>query len=159
MTAIAPVKAQPDLGFLLSQASYVVITELTAGLASLGVTPRDYCVLSQALGKEYTQIQLADLCRLDKTTMVVTMDSLEAVGLAERRPSATDRRARIIAVTKAGQRLVAEAQQIVNAIHANVLEALPAKQREAFVDGLTRLVGDRLATPMECDKAPRRRAP
>jgi DNA-binding MarR family transcriptional regulator len=91
--------------------------------------------------------------------MVVTMDSLEAAGLAERRPSATDRRARIIAVTKAGQRLVAEAQQIVNAIHANVLEALPAKQREAFVDGLTRLVEDRLATPMECDKAPRRRAP
>ena len=61
-----------------------------------------HCVLYHALGGEFTQIQLAEQCALDKTTMVVTMDALEKAGLAERRPSPTDRRARIIAVTDAG---------------------------------------------------------
>ncbi len=46
---------------------------------------------------EQTQIRLAERCALDKTTMVVTGDELERSGLAERRPSPTDRRARIIA--------------------------------------------------------------
>jgi MarR family transcriptional regulator for hemolysin len=159
MTAIAPVTTQPDLACLFSQASYVVTTELTAGLASLGVSSREYCVLAHALGNELTQIRLADLCQLDKTTMVVTVDNLESAGLAERRPSSTDRRARIIAVTAAGARVVAEAQRIVDAIYENVLSSLPTRQRDIFVAALTTLVDTRLSTPMRCEKAPRRRTP
>ena len=60
-------------------------------------------MLIKALEGELTQIQLAERCALDKTTMVVTVDELEKAGLAERRPSPTDRRARIIAVTDAGK--------------------------------------------------------
>ena len=36
---------------------------------------------------EYTQTELVRMVGLDKTTMVVTLDQLEAEGLAERRPS------------------------------------------------------------------------
>ena len=60
---------------------------------------------------EYTQTELARIVGLDKTTMVVTLDELEAAGLAERRPSATDRRARVVAVTKAGERKVRQADR------------------------------------------------
>src|SRR4051794_21441402 len=96
-----------DLMFLLAQASHVLMTELTAALAELGITQRHYCVLCKALdGGELTQIRLAELCGMDKTTMVVTIDELERAGLAERRPSATDRRARIIAVTESGAKTV-----------------------------------------------------
>jgi MarR family transcriptional regulator for hemolysin len=35
-------------------------------------------------------------------THVVTVDELEKAGLAERRPSSRDRRARVISVTEAG---------------------------------------------------------
>jgi MarR family transcriptional regulator for hemolysin len=157
MPAIAPTTQVPDLACLLSRASHVVTTELTANLANLGVSPREYCVLTQALGGELTQIRLAELCQLDKTTMVVTMDSLEAAGLAERRASSGDRRARIVAVTKAGERVVVQAQEIVNKIYEDVLSALPIRQRTAFVDGLARLVDDRLSTPMQCEKTVRRR--
>ena len=51
---------------------------------------------------EFTQTEIARMVGLDKTTMVVTVDELEAAGLAERRPSSTDRRARVIEVTKDG---------------------------------------------------------
>jgi DNA-binding MarR family transcriptional regulator len=130
-----------DLGWLLAQASHVLKTELTAALEGLGVSPRAHHVLATAMEGEYTQTELAAKVGLDKTTMVVTLDELEAAGLAERRPSPTDRRARSIAVTDAGERKVREAQEIAARIHADVLEALPARERQVLIDGLARLAG------------------
>jgi DNA-binding MarR family transcriptional regulator len=150
---------ETDLAFLLSQASYALATELTARLSELGITPRAHCVLSRALAGELTQSQVAEQCALDKTTMVVTLDALERDGLAERRLSSSDRRARIIAVTEAGERVVAAADAIVALTYSDVLAALPERQREPFLDSLNRLVGGRLSTPPECDKPPRRRTP
>jgi DNA-binding MarR family transcriptional regulator len=107
----------------------------------------------------HTQIEVAQMIGLDKTTMVVTLDELEEAGLAKREPSTEDRRARVIRVTKAGQRKVAEAQRIVDEVQADVLGALPARERKAFVEGLGRLVAHRLATPAECSQPVRRRVP
>ncbi|MGH3737582.1 MAG: MarR family winged helix-turn-helix transcriptional regulator [Micromonosporaceae bacterium] len=148
-----------DLLFLLSQASHALATELTAGLTELGISPREHCVLRTATAGELTQSQVADRCALDKTTMVVTLDNLERAGYAERRLSSTDRRARIIAVTASGRRIVAAGQRIVDEIFADVLDALPASERKGLLAGLTRLVEGRLATPVECEKPIRRRAP
>jgi DNA-binding MarR family transcriptional regulator len=148
-----------DLMFLLAQASHTLQTEMTAKLAELGITPREHCVLSKAQSGEHTQSHLAELAALDKTTMVVTVDALEKAGLAERQPSSTDRRARIIRVTAAGERVVRDSQAIIAEIYADVLDALPTAEREGFVGGLQRLVEGRLSTAVECDKPPRRRAP
>jgi MarR family transcriptional regulator for hemolysin len=152
-----PLKA--DLCWLLSRASYILTTELTAALEGLGLSPRAHCVLSMAMTGDLTQTEIAQAVGLDKTTMVVTLDELEGAGLAERRPSAEDRRARIVAVTKAGERKVREAEEIAERIRADVLGTLPERDREVFLDALTRLVGDRLSEPAQCTRAPRRRAP
>jgi MarR family transcriptional regulator, transcriptional regulator for hemolysin len=146
-----------DLMLLLDQAGHALSTELTAGLAGLGITPRAHCVLAHALAGDLTQTDLAERCGLDKTTMVVTMDELERAGLAERTPSTTDRRARLISVTAAGKRKLAQANTIVQRIYADVLAALPGTERQAFVAGLSRLVGGRLATPVHCERPVRRR--
>jgi MarR family transcriptional regulator, transcriptional regulator for hemolysin len=146
-----------DLSFLLSHASHVLATRMTAAFAEIGITPREYCVLSHALSGEYTQIELAKLSDLDKTTMVNTLDELERAGYAARQPSPADRRARIIAVTTTGAQAVAEGSRIAAAVHDEVLDALPPPQRQAFVDALTSLVGGLLAEPAEC-KRPVRRA-
>jgi DNA-binding MarR family transcriptional regulator len=129
-----------NLGWLLSQASHALKTELTAALESLGVSPRAHHVLATAMRGEYTQTELAQIVGLDKTTMVVTLDELEALGLAERLPSATDRRARVVAVTKAGARKVRQAEEIAERIQADVLASLPPAERAALVEGLARLV-------------------
>jgi MarR family transcriptional regulator, transcriptional regulator for hemolysin len=128
-----------NLVWLLSQASHALKTELTAGLESLGVSPRAHHVLKTAMQAEYTQTELARIVGLDKTTMVVTLDELEAGGLAERRLSAHDRRARVVVVTKAGVAKVRQAETIAARIHADVLEALPARERQALLSGLARL--------------------
>ncbi|HKH18243.1 MAG TPA: MarR family transcriptional regulator [Solirubrobacteraceae bacterium] len=159
MTIKAAARPETDLAFLLSQASHALVTELTVRLAELGITPRSHCVLSKAMAGELTQTQVAEQCALDKTTMVVTLDALEHDGLAERRPSTTDRRARIIAVTEAGERVAAAADAIVALTYSDVLAALPERHREPFLDSLTLLVGGRLSTVPACEKPPRRRAP
>ena len=153
-----PAKVDVDLMFLLAQASHALETEMTAELHALGISPRAHCVLTHALRGELTQSQVAEQCALDKTTMVVTMDELEKAGLAERRPSGTDRRARIIGVTEAGERIVAAADAIVARIYAEVLTAIPRGQRDAFVAGLAQLVAGRLSTPAKCERPVRRRA-
>jgi DNA-binding MarR family transcriptional regulator len=94
---------------------------------------------------------------LDKTTMVVTVDELERQGLAERMPSKTDRRARVIRVSRAGRDKVAEGERIIDQVQQDVLSALPVKQREAFVAGLKQLVATRLVTAPECHPPLRRR--
>ncbi|WP_131768170.1 MarR family winged helix-turn-helix transcriptional regulator [Candidatus Protofrankia californiensis] len=148
-----------DLAFLLSQASHALTTELTAGLAALGISPRGHFVLSRAMSCDLTQSQVAELCALDKTTMVVTIDELEKAGFVQRRPSSTDRRARIVWVTEEGKRTVAQAHEIVARIYDDVLAALPARERDAFIDGLVRLVQGRLSTPVHCERPVRRRTP
>jgi MarR family transcriptional regulator, transcriptional regulator for hemolysin len=143
---------------LLNVASHALETELAARLAELGITPRGRCVLATAAGGELTQTELAERCHLDKTTMVVTMDTLEKAGLAERRTSSADRRARIVAVTEAGRRMVDDAERVVVEIYDDVLKSLPGGEREAFVRALKQLANGRLGQPTPCEKPPRRRA-
>lgn len=147
-----------DLMMLLHRTGHALETELTARLAEIGLTPRARCVLSTALDAELTQTEIADRVSIDKTTMVVTMDALESAGYAERRPSPTDRRARVVVVTESGREIVAKADDLYVEIVGNVLGSLPADERDGLVNGLTRLVEGRLSTPVPCEKPPRKRA-
>jgi len=158
MATISEPRTSNDLMMLLSQAGHALACELTAALEEVGISPRSNCVLTTALTGDLTQGRLAELCQLDKTTMVVTIDELERAGLAERRPSTTDRRARIIAVTPAGERIVEAAQRIVAEVYEDVLGTLPVREREALLHGLATLVGEdgRLAQPAQCERAVRR---
>jgi MarR family transcriptional regulator for hemolysin len=149
-------RQMPDLSFLLNHASYVLRTRMDAAFAEIGLTPRGYCVLSKAMDGEYTQIELAKLSDLDKTTMVITLDELERLGYAERRPSPADRRARIVAVTPEGAKAAAEGVKVADTVHREVLDALTPDQRAVFTAALDALTGGLLAEPVECDRPVRR---
>jgi MarR family transcriptional regulator, transcriptional regulator for hemolysin len=156
MTAMAPARTMPDLSFLLDHTSHVLRTRMSAALAEIGLTARMHCVLVHALEEERTQIQLAEIGDMDKTTMVVTVDALEKAGLAERRPSSKDRRARIIAVTEKGAEVAKRSQEIVDGVHASALGALPDGEREVMLRALNRLVDGHLAVPVETPGTARR---
>ncbi|MEV0318427.1 MarR family winged helix-turn-helix transcriptional regulator [Streptomyces sp. NPDC050658] len=156
MTAMTPARTEPDLSFLLDHTSHVLRSQMSAALAEIGLTARMHCVLVHALEEERTQIQLAEIGDMDKTTMVVTVDALEKAGLAERRPSSTDRRARVIAVTDEGARVAKKSQKIVDGVHRDALSGLPEGDRKALLCALNRLVDDGLATPVEAPRTARR---
>ena len=148
-----------NLAWLLYRAHWALASELAAALEPLGVSARGFHVLKAALSGEHTQTELAEMVGLDKTTMVVTVDELERDGLAERRLSPHDRRARIVAVTAAGKRKVAEAERVKERVQSDVLGELSAREGEALMDALSKLVEGRLAERVECTPPLRRRAP
>src|SRR3954464_11358523 len=136
MESRAPERTERDIAGLLNMAGHALSNRLAAALADVDLTPRMQCVLVHALEEERTQIQLAALADLDKTTMVSTVDDLERLGLAERVPSPTDRRARIIAVTAKGRLAAEQGQRIVDRAHADALGDLPAADRAVFIETL-----------------------
>jgi DNA-binding MarR family transcriptional regulator len=146
-----------NLNWLLSQAHYALGSELAAAFAPLGITPRGHAVLGAASAGAHTQKQLAELVGLDKTTMVATLDELEAAGLARRVPSSTDRRAHVIEVTPLGRRKITAANKVAAAVQEDVLGSLP-DGGAMLIDALAALVNGRLAEPAAC-KPVRRREP
>jgi DNA-binding MarR family transcriptional regulator len=156
--AHAPAALSSDLCWLLARASHGLTTELTAALEEVGVSPRAHSVLATAMTGELTQTEIARAVGLDKTTMVVTVDELEAAGLAERRPSSSDRRARVIVVTEAGEQAAREADEVLNRVRDDVLSSLDPDERQVFLNALATLACGRLAEPVPCAHPVRRRA-
>jgi len=154
--ASAPARTVADVSFLLDHTSHVLATRMAAAFAEIETTPRGFCVLVHAMEGEYTQVELAGLAELDKTTMVVTLDDLEAAGFAERLPCPTDRRARIVHVTEAGRRLVTAGTAIADRVHQDVLDALPEEQRGVLIAALQTLATGHLAEPVESPQPVRR---
>jgi MarR family transcriptional regulator, transcriptional regulator for hemolysin len=148
-----------NLAWLLYRAHWALAAELTAALVPTGVSPRGYHVLKAALSGEHTQTELAEMVGLDKTTMVVTIDELERDGLADRKPAPHDRRARIIAVTAAGKRKVAEAEKVKERVQADILGELPERDQKALIGALDKLVQGRLAERIDSAPPLRRRSP
>jgi MarR family transcriptional regulator, transcriptional regulator for hemolysin len=146
-----------NLGWMLDQANHALGSEIASALAPLGLGQRGFCVLSAAIDAELTQTELAGMIGLDKTTMVVTVDELEHKGFAQRVPSPTDRRARMITVTQAGRAKVAEGQAIVLGVQNEILDSLPLPERAGFVTALTMLVSGRLSSAPHCNPPLRRR--
>jgi MarR family transcriptional regulator, transcriptional regulator for hemolysin len=147
-----------DFALLLNQSSYALASRLNAALAGIDLTVRMYCVLDKAAEGEHTQGQIAEAAWLDKTTMVVTVDELERRALAERRPAPNDRRARVIAVTAEGRRVLRRAHAVVQGVYDEILTGVPEPQRQAFVSVLQQLVSGPLAAPFHLeDQRPARR--
>jgi MarR family transcriptional regulator, transcriptional regulator for hemolysin len=136
-----------DLSFLLNQASYAFAARLADALAEVELSVREYCVLWKAAEQPRTQAEIATLAGLDKTTMVVTLDRLTDRGLAQRTPSPTDRRARLVEVTDAGAGAYERGRVIVERVTEEVLGALAPADRAAFTRGLEALVRGTLAEP------------
>ena len=125
--------------WLLSRANWLQKAEIEAALETAGLSTRQHQVLTAALDGERTQTQLANILGLDKTTMMVTLDELERERLAERLPLPSDRRARIVAVTPEGRKLLRRADKAFAEANERVLSRLPEQERSVFLQALERL--------------------
>lgn len=125
--------------WLLSRANWLQKAEIEAALMTTGLTARQHQMLTAAVDGEHTQTQLANILGLDKTTMMVTLDELEREGLAERRPLPADRRARLVAVTAEGRKLLRRADKAFAEANERVLSRLPEPERSVFLQALERL--------------------
>lgn len=136
-----------DLAFLLNQSAYAFSAQLGAALQEVGLDVRGFCVLMKAAEAERTQNVVAELAMLDKTTMVTTLDGLEKAGLAERRVSDSDRRARVVVVTESGLEALDRAYDVYDAVVDDALAEIDPTARTVFLSTLQTLTGTVWATP------------
>ena len=79
------------------------------------------------------QASLAAAISFDRATIGGVIDRLEQKGLLEREVSPDDRRARRLRLTAAGRRQLAAVRPVVEALQAEILAPLSAREQAAFL--------------------------
>ncbi len=107
----------------------------------LNVTPVQYAILQTVRDQPgCDQRTLAGRIALDTSTTAGVVDRLEARGLLRRRVSPEDRRVRLLALTPAGELLLAQTQPGMARTQERILEPLNPEQRQQFMALLLQLV-------------------
>lgn len=79
------------------------------------------------------QATLAATIGFDRATIGGVIERLESKGFVQREVSETDRRARLLKLTPAGKKLLATCRPVVEALQADILGNLSAKEQMVFV--------------------------
>jgi MarR family transcriptional regulator, lower aerobic nicotinate degradation pathway regulator len=125
-----------QLFFRLWRASHTRIAE---ALQSIDLTPALFSVLNFLAAREAAiQLEIATAMGIDPSTIVSLVDELERAGLAQRRPHPKDRRAREVAITPKGRRLLERGRQMASQVEDDVLQGLTATERRDLLSLLRR---------------------
>ncbi|MGI8428764.1 MAG: MarR family winged helix-turn-helix transcriptional regulator [Solirubrobacteraceae bacterium] len=130
-----------NTGFLLSRMGTVAQKRFSERLDSIGLTLRMWGALNvlDADGA-ITQHTLGQRTGVDPSTVVATIDELEARGLVQRRPHPTDRRAHALHVTALGAQTLADGRDLATREQRDLLAPLSVQEREQLHSLLLRLV-------------------
>ena len=124
-------------------------TRTADALDSVGLTPALFAVLNVVAAREGAiQQEVGAALGIDRSTMVSLIDELERAGLARRRPSASDRRAREITITQKGGRLLKRARALTAQVEDEILAGLSSQERRELFDLLRRALESAPAQPM-----------
>ncbi len=128
-------------GFLLARAGATAQRRFAPRLEQLGLTLRMWGALNVLASEDgITQQRLGGSAGIDPSSMVGTIDELEARGLVERGPHPSDRRAHALHLTEAGHRTLAEGRLVARDAQDELLAALDADEREQLHSLLMRVV-------------------
>jgi DNA-binding MarR family transcriptional regulator len=133
---------EPRLGILLFVAYRAMESRAMEALAAAGI---DDITLAQArvferVGPRGTRLtDLAEQAQVTKQTAKFLVDQLERAGYVERRPDPTDRRARLICVSRRGARAVRLANAEVARVEAEWEDHLGARDMARLRRTLVRL--------------------
>jgi DNA-binding MarR family transcriptional regulator len=124
-------------------------TRTAEALGSVGLTPALFALLNVIGARDGAiQQELGSVLGIDRSTMVSLVDQLESAGLARRRPSATDRRARQVEITPKGRRLLPRARGLISQVEDEVLAGLTAKERGELLALLRRALDSAPPQPL-----------
>jgi DNA-binding MarR family transcriptional regulator len=126
-----------QLFFRLWRASH---TRMADALQTVGLTPALFALLNVLGAREGAiQQELGAVMGIDRSTMVLLVDELESAGLAKRRPHPDDRRAREVAITAKGRRVLERARRMARQVEDEVLGGLDAGERRELLALLPRV--------------------
>jgi DNA-binding MarR family transcriptional regulator len=131
------------VGFLLAMVKGGAESIFGRAFAPLGLHPRQYGLLT-VLETEgpLSQQELAAWVRMDRTTMVAHIDSLEGRGWVKRERNPGDRRAYLLKLTPAGKRVETRAGELMKRVEDELLHSLNERERKQLVALLGKVAAD-----------------
>lgn len=140
---------------LLHRAGQIADELFTVSIGSSDLTPRQYEVLRAiSLSDEPSQTQLVDMTGIDRSTLADIVRRLVDRGLVMRKRTRHDARMYALRLSDKGMATIRDAEPAVTMTDERLLGALPARDRDAFVKGLERMVSELsgpVATPSKAD--------
>jgi DNA-binding MarR family transcriptional regulator len=139
-------------GFLIGRVGTMAQRRFAERMETLGLTPRMWSALN-VLDADGAITQHA-LCRgvgMDPSSMVATLDELEAKGMVQRRQHPTDRRAHALHLTAKGRRTLTAGRELARLSQEELLAPLSADERTVLHDLLLRVAtgGPELGGPRQ----------
>ena len=105
------------------------------------LTPRQLAVLVTVAANEgLSQTGLVDRTGIDRSTLADIVRRMQRKGLLQRRRTREDARAYAVKLTDEGRRVLRVAEPLSKRVDERILDALPTKQRDQFVDDLLSIV-------------------
>lgn len=143
-------------GHLIRRLQQIAVAIFVAETKSFDITPVQYAsLLAVQLHPGIDQTALMEVVAFDLSTIGEVVGRLEAKGLVKRLISPNDRRARVLYITAAGRRLLAQIKPGVEAAQERILAPLPRAERAPFMRALKHLV----EANNEFSRVPLRRRP
>ncbi len=128
-------------GFLIRRLHQLSSSNFMSSLREFQLTPIQYTilrVLEECPGVD--QRTVATLAALDTSTTTDVLRRLAGRKLISRTPGPTDRRTRIIRLTKAGQKLLETVRPIVDAARRELLAPLSPAKQQALIASIIALL-------------------
>ncbi len=130
-----------NTGFLLSRMGMAAQKKFAERIEQLELTPRMWGALNVLDHEgEITQHALCKSIGMDPSSMVSTIDELEAQGLVERRRHPSDRRAHALHVTARGREVLERGRKLASQAQEELLAPLSAEERKQLQQLLLKLV-------------------
>ncbi|WP_052711445.1 MarR family winged helix-turn-helix transcriptional regulator [Elstera litoralis] len=128
------------IGYNLRRAYLVIARDFAQSLAGVDLGPVQFTILTLIdANPGCTQNIIAKAISIKRTNFVALLDGLEAQGLAERRPSPTDRRSHALYLTHAGQTMLADLKPRIIAHEQKFAAIMSSAEADLLRDLLVRL--------------------
>lgn len=131
----------PELvGYHLRRAQVRLFADFARTMAEVQITPGQFGVMSLVgANSGLTQSALARAVGIERSTMVAVIDTLQARGFVERRPSPVDRRSNALVLTQQGRALLDKLVPMVRAHERRMTHNLSAEDKSRLIALLSRL--------------------
>jgi len=126
---------------LLHRASQAVEDVFARDVKVERLTPRQLAVLMTVAENEgLSQTGIVDRTGVDRSTLADLVKRLKGRGLLQRQRSRQDARAYVVKLTEKGRRVLDTAAPVAKRVDQRVLDMLPGKRRDEFMNALASIV-------------------
>ena len=127
-------------GYLVRRTQQISTALFAEECGAYDLTAVQYAaLLAIGLHPRIEAARISRLISLDRSTLGDVLERIEAKGLVVRTATSADRRVKLLSLSPAGKKLIAEVESAVVRVQERLLEPLTAEERKTFVSLLCKL--------------------